>query len=177
MRRSTLKKSVAFLAGVGLLWLAGSGAAFAQKIAYVDATKVVENSPQYESVRKTLEEEFSKRDKELMSKQKQLSQLEETLAKESGTASASESQRLEQDIRSRRRELAHAKDEFREDFNMRRNEALNKLRKQVQEVVREIGQQEGIDMIFSDGVVWASKGADISDKVLQRLKETYRPGK
>jgi len=172
-----LKKSIAFLAGIGLLWLSGSGVALAQKVAYVDATKVVENSPQYEAVRKSLEEEFSRRDKELMSKQKQLSQLEETLTKQSGTASASEVSRLEQDVRSRRRELAHAKDEFREDFNMRRNEALNKLRKQVQEVVREIGQQEGIDMIFSDGVVWASKSADISDAVLQRLKETYRPGK
>jgi outer membrane protein len=165
-----LKKTVLALMMGGLLGLGLSGPALAQKIAFVDATKVVENSPQYEGVRKALETEFTKRDQDLVERQKALRKMEERLSRDGDVMSPDEQRRLEADIRTERRELARAQDIFREDFNLRRNEEFNKLRRVVQEVVRDIGKEEGIDLILSDGVVYFSKEVDISDKVLQRLK-------
>ena len=159
----------AALIGVGMIL---AGAAHAGKIGYVDATKVVEQSPQYEAARKALETEFTKRDKDLVDQQAQLKKLEEKLVRDADVMRADESRRLETEVRSRRRQLENAKDEFREDFNLRRNEEFNKLRRQVQEVIRELGKEQGIDIIFSDGVVYASKEVDISDIVLERLKTT-----
>ena len=74
------------------------------------------------------------------------------------------------DILSRRRKLKALQDEFREDLTLRQNEEFNKLRRQVSEVVQEVGKSEDIDLILSDGVAYHSKRIDISDKVLDRLR-------
>lgn len=143
------------------------------KIGFVDATKVFEKSPQYDAARKSLETEFTRRDSDLIAQRKQLKKLEEKLSRDGAVMSESEVKRLERDIVSRRRKHKNAQDEFREDFNLRRNEEFNKLRRQVAEIVRQVGKDEGLDMVFSDGVVFASKRVNISGKVLQRLKERF----
>ncbi len=163
-----------FLVWPLVAWLVLAGSVQAQSAAFVDATKVVENSPQYEAVRQSLETEFTARDQDLVAKQRQLSKLEEKLLRDGDVMSPEELQRLEQDIRTRRRKLSHDKEIFREDFNLRRNDEFNKLRRQVAEVVREVGREEGIDLILSEGVVYASKKVDISDKVLDRLEAKFK---
>jgi len=165
-----LKKSVLAMMTAAILGLGMSAPVLAQKLAFVDATKVVENSPQYEAVRKALETEFTKRDQDLVERQKALRKLEEKLSRDGEVMGPEEQRKLENQIRGDRRDLARDQDSFREDFNLRRNEEFNKLRRVVQEVVRDIGKEEGIDLILSDGVVYFSKDVDISDKVLQRLK-------
>ncbi len=169
-----MKKRTILLTAVCLLGISGISSAQAEKIGFVDATKVVEHSPQYAAARKALETEFTRRDKDLVGKQKQLKQLEEKLVRDSAVMSTSELKRLEQDIRSRRRALNHAKDEFREDFNLRRNEEFNKLRRQVAEVVIEVGKNNNLDIILSEGVIYASERVDISKKVLERLEQSFK---
>jgi len=174
--RMVLNKSSSFHVWVVSWLLLFSAAVSAQEghaLGYVDATKVFEQSPQYEAARKALETEFARRDNDMVAQQKQLKQLQEKMQQDGAVMSDSEAKRLERDIVSRRRKLKSAQDAFREDFNLRRNEEFNKLRRQVSEVVQEVGKEDGIDMIFSDGVVYASKRVDISDKVLERLKEKF----
>ena len=145
-----------------------------QKVAYVDADKVVKNSPQFEEVVRDLEQEFTRRKDELRSKRAQLKDLEDKLNREGPVLSGSEVRQIEQDIRALKRKLKHAVEELDEDMSLRRNESLNRLLKQVQEVIREIGREESIDLIFSTGVAYFSEQVEISDKVLSRLKEKYK---
>lgn len=160
---------------VGLLGLAGSASAAENfKIAVVNANKVVEQSPQYDAVRKALKTEFERRMSDLIAKGKQLKKLEEKFARDGAVMSSAEVKRLEQDIRSRSRKLKNAQDEYKEDSTLRRNEEVNKLLRKVAEVVGQVGEEEGIDVILSDGIVYVSKRADISNKVLERLKELYK---
>jgi outer membrane protein len=154
--------------------LAGKAMAESYKIAYVDATKVFEESPQYEAARNSLKNEFTRRENEILAKQKQLKQLEDELSRDSAVLAEGEIARLERDIISRRRKLKAMQDEFREDLTLRQNEEFNKLRRQVTEVVKEVGKSENIDVILSDGVAYHSKRIDISDLVLQRLKDRSR---
>jgi len=152
------------------LGLCGVAGAESYKVGYVDATKVFEESPQYEAARESLKAEFTRRENEILAKQKQLKKLEDELARDSAVLGESEAQRLERDILSRRRKLKAQQDEFREDLTLRQNEEFNKLRRQVSEVVQEVGKRENIDLILSDGVAYHSKRIDISDMVLDRLK-------
>jgi outer membrane protein len=147
------------------------------RIGVVDATEVAKRSPQYEGVLKSLEREFKRRNQDLLSKQRQVKKLEEKLNRDGAIMSAAEVKRLEQDIRSRRRKLKATSDEYREDLNLRRNEELNKLSQIVTEVVHQIGKEQKIDVIISVGVVYASKRADLTNKVLQHLKEKYKSSK
>jgi outer membrane protein len=156
---------------VALALLAGNVAAETYQIGFVNATKVFEESQQYKEAKDRLQSEFSRREKDLLSSQKQLKQLEEKLQRDGSVMSESEVKRLERDILSRRRKLKNSQTEFREDLNLRQNEEFKKLRTQIREVIQEVGKSEGIDLIVSDGVVYYSKKIDISDLVLDKLKE------
>jgi len=153
---------------------------FAQTIAYVDATLVVEKSPQFEAARKSLEVEFVSRNEDLLQQQKKLTDLESQLhaleekSRTEAGISITEIRRVEIKIRSHRRNLNASKTEFREDFGLRRTEEFNKLRRQVREVVQEVGKEQKIDLILSDGVVYVDKGSNISNKVLERLIEKFK---
>jgi outer membrane protein len=171
----SLRKAVAGFSALVLVWgLCGQAMAQEFKIGYVDATKVFEESPQYEAARDALKAEFTRRENEILAKQRQLKKLEDEFARDSAVMSESEIRRLERDILSRRRKLKAAQDEFREDLTIRQNEEFNKLRRQVSEVVQDVGKRENIDLILSDGVAYHSKRVDISDMVLERLKAQAR---
>lgn len=167
-------KKIALLIVV-LMSVALTGAAAAEiRIGVVDANKIVEKSPQYAAVRKSLENEFKRRNQDLVAKQKRLKTLEEKLARDGAVMSAAEVKRLEKDIRTRRRKLKAASDEYREDLNLRRNEEFNKLLRQVSEVVHQLAKDEKIDLILSEGVVYASDKINLTEKVLKRLKTQYK---
>ncbi|MCP3867488.1 MAG: OmpH family outer membrane protein [Gammaproteobacteria bacterium] len=157
-----------------MLVYVGSLSAADIRIGVVDATKIIEQSPQYDRVRKSLDAEFKRRQKDLVAKQKQLKKLEDKLARDGSVMSASEIQRTEKDIRSRRRKIKSMSDEFREDFNIRRNEETNKLLRKVEEVIHQIGEQEKIDVILSEGVVYASDRVNLTEKVLRKLRQQRR---
>ncbi|MES9992609.1 MAG: OmpH family outer membrane protein [Candidatus Thiodiazotropha sp.] len=141
------------------------------RIAFVNATRVFEESPQYQAAREQLRTEFSGREKALLSEQKQLKQLETMLQRDGSMMSESEIKHLEADILNRGRKLKNAQNEFRDDLNLRQNEEFKKLRQQIRQVIWEIGKAESIDLILSDGVVYYSKKIDISDLVLEKLKD------
>ncbi|MES9967005.1 MAG: OmpH family outer membrane protein [Sedimenticola sp.] len=140
------------------------------RIGVVNPNKLVEKSPQYDQVRKELEGEFKRRNEDLIAKQKQLKKLEDKLSRDSAVMSASEVKRLEQDIRSRKRQLKNTRDEYREDLNLRRSEELNKLLRYVTEVVNQVAAEEKLDLVLSQGIVYASNRVDLTNRVLDRLK-------
>jgi outer membrane protein len=154
-----------------LFFMSGTLLAEDYRIAFVNATQVFEESPQYKEARDRLQTEFSRREKELLSEQKQLKQLEEKLQRDGSVMSESEAKRLERDILNRSRKLKNSQTEFREDLNLRQNEEFKKLRQQVREVIQEVGKAEKIDLIVSDGVVYYSKKIDITDLVLEKLRQ------
>jgi outer membrane protein len=141
------------------------------RIAFVNPAKVFKESPQYQKATQRLQTEFSRREKDLLASQKQLKQLEEKLQRDGTVMSESELKRLERDILSRSRKLKNAQTEFREDLTLRQNEEFKKLRQQVREVIQEVGKSEKFDLIMSDGVAYFSKKIDISDKVLEKLRQ------
>lgn len=165
-----MKKSVIF-AALMLLMVAGIGTAQALNIVVVNLAKAVEQSPQYQATQKALEAEYERQTKGLVADQKKIKQLEDKLEKNRDVMSAAEAKRQEQDIRSRRRKLNYDLQEAKDDFNMRAGEERRKLVRQIMEVVREVGKAEKIDIILADGVVYASEAMDITDKVIQRLKD------
>lgn len=169
-----MRRSIALLAVLmGTLFYSAQGAA-ETKVGYLDVSRVTEESPQYVSARKSLQKELDRRESDLRSKATKLKKLEEKLQRDAKVMSESELKRLERDIMSRQRKLKNARDEYRDELTLRQNEERNKLLRQVAEVVRTIGKEEGFDLILTDGVAYASKRVDISDKVAKRLKKSFK---
>ena len=151
--------------------LAGAAPAAAEvKVGFVNVPKVLDQAPQARAADQRLEKEFGPRDSEILGMKRELVQLNEKLAKNSAVMSASERQRQEADMRQMWREIRRLEDEFREDVNLRRSQELGKLQRLVVEVIQTLAKAEKFDLIISDGVIYAGDKVDITDKVINRLK-------
>jgi outer membrane protein len=140
------------------------------KIGFVSIAKILSSSPQADAASKRLEKEFAPRKKGLDDAIKSLRKQEEKLAKDGAVMSESQRRNLENDIRNQARELKRTGDEFREDFNLRRNEELGKFQKQVLDVVNNVAKEEGFDLVINDqATLYVSQRVDVTDKVLSRL--------
>ena len=153
---------------LGVMLLAGSASAAELKIGYVNAVKVIEEAPQGEAALKKLEAEFAPRDKKIVDMQNRLKQLEQDLEKNALLLKDTEHRSREFEILTLKRDLSRATQEFREDYNLRRNEELAALQKIVQKTIAEIAKQENYDLIL-ESAVYAGPRADITDKILKRL--------
>ena len=153
---------------LGVVLLAGSASAAELKIGYVNAVKVIEEAPQGEAALKKLEAEFAPRDKKIVEMQNRLKQLEQDLEKNALLLKDTEHRSREFEIITLKRDLSRATQEFREDYNLRRNEELAALQKIVQKTIAEIAKQENYDLIL-ESAVYAGPRADITDKILKRL--------
>ena len=154
------------------------GASFAQaqtsKVAFVNIPKLLEKAPQAVAANKRLEKEFEPRNRSLLKLRKELRDLEDRLQREGVTMSESQLNRLEADIRNRKREISRTQDDYREDLNIRRNDELRKLQKRVYEAIVELAKKEKYDMVIGDGVIYASDSVDITDKVLNKLRQEFK---
>ncbi len=148
-----------------------------QKIAFVNQAKLLQKAPQAEAARSKLQKEFAKRDKALVNLQKKIQSSAEKLQKDAAILSSTELNKLKRKITMMRRDLGRDKAAFKEDLSIRQNEELVKLQKSVLQSIKTIAEQEKYDLIISEGVIYASKLIDVTDKILSQLKKQYRSGK
>ena len=77
---------------------------------------------------------------------------------------------MEQHLRDKLRDYKRDSDNFTEDFNMARNEALDRLQSDVYKAIVNVAEKEKYDLVLSESVLYASGRMDITNKVLLELK-------
>ncbi len=141
------------------------------KIGFVNMAELMEKSPQAEAARKGLETEFSNRDKKLTAVRHEVLKLEETLKNDGPIMNDKNRSELEKKILNRKREYNRQQDELREDFNIRRNEELGKLQKDVHEIIVIVAKAENYDLVVTQPVLYASERIDLTVRILQEMKK------
>jgi len=141
------------------------------KIGYVDTARLLEQAPQARSATSQLKEEFAPREDELRQIQKELKQMEDRLARDSAIMSDTERKKIGLDVLARKRAIRRKQDEFREDINFRRNEALGKLQQMIKQAIQDVGKKGHYDLILYDGIAFANPALDITSVVLDMLKK------
>ncbi len=169
-------KKINYLTLVTLFFIPGivtTATAEELKIGAVSAVRLLEQSPQADSARKLIEQEFAPRDKQLVSEQKKLKALEDRLEKDGAIMSESERKKLERDYINQKRDLKRSQDEFREDFNFRRNEEFAKIQKNIVEAIQQVAKDNNYDIVLSSEgtVIYASPKADMSNLVIEYLQK------
>ncbi len=166
--------SVATYAAWAILLIAlslapGAGVAGEIKIGYVNVVRVIEEAPQGVAALKKIEAEFGPRDKELVAMQNKIRALEDDLDKNGPAMKDVDRRTREREVLTLKRELKRSTQDFREDYNQRRNEELAALQQLVQKVILEIAKQEKYDLIIHESALYAGDRVDITEKVLKRL--------
>lgn len=157
------------IAAIALGALLPTAAVAELKVGYVNAVKVIEEAPQGEAALRKLEAEFSPRDKKLVAMQTRIKNLEEELEKNALLLKDPDRRAKEHEIVVLKRDLRRATQEFREDYNLRRNEELAALQKVVYKAIVEIAKQDNYDLVLHEGTIYASKKVDLTDKILKKL--------
>jgi outer membrane protein len=146
------------------------GAAQAQaKIGVVNVARLLQESPQAQAASSSLEGEFANRKRELQTLERDLKTREEKLTKDGATMAEAERRNQEKSLRDSQRDFARKQNEFMEDLNVRRNEALGQLQRTVLQEVQTYAKTAGLDLVVADAL-YASPSVDITQQVLSALQ-------
>ena len=154
--------------------VASVGVANAQtnlKIGVINVARLIEQAPQSESVTKKLQDEFGPRQRDLTAMQTRLRTQQETFQRDAPVMGEEERLNLERQIRDGQRELERTQSVYLEDLNLRRNEELGKLQRDVLLKAQEYARAQKFDLLLADqSVIFGSTAVDVTEAVLAVLK-------
>lgn len=138
------------------------------KIGFVSTERILRDAAPAKAAQQKLEQEFSRRDKELQEMAARLKSLGERLERDAAVSTEGDRQRRQREFAEVEKDYQRKQREFREDLNQRRNEELSQVIDKANRVIKQIAEQEKYDMILQEAV-FASPRIDITEKVLRAL--------
>lgn len=157
--------------GIAVALLACSSVAVAAadfKIGFVSTERVLRDSAAAKAAQTKLEQEFSKREREVEALGNQLRQASEKLEKDSPTLSENQRATRQRQLVELDRDFQRKRREFQEDLNQRRNEELQQVIERANRVIRQVAEAEKYDLILQEAV-YINPRHDITDKVINGL--------
>ncbi len=139
------------------------------KFGVVDMARLVEEYSGIKGVQNILQEEFAAKDEALRAlalEVKQAQDLTMEIDLTDGTRKEYERKLLNLD-----REYARLASEFRQDYNLRRNEELYKMQKEITDTILEYAEQNQYDLILESGMIYASDKLQLTDSILEVLRQ------
>ena len=162
------------LAGVLALCMGASVAlADASQIGFVDIPYLIDKAPQALEAEQRLEAEFAPRQAELERQRSQLNILSNQLLDVGADLSESERSQLDIQARSLERRIKRSEQDFREELNIQKNNEFKQVRVLVLEAIARFGKQNDYDLIVSDGVLFAAKRIDVTERILEGLVKDF----
>lgn len=160
-----------WITGLAAILLAGAAlqaSAQEARIAAVNSDRILRDSAPAKAAQAKLEQEFSKRDKDLQDMARRLKTMSDQLDKDGPTLSATDRAKRQRDLNQLDTDFQRKQREFREDLNQRRNEELAAILDRANRVIKQVAEQEKYDLIVQEAV-YVSPRIDITDKVLRVL--------
>jgi len=161
-------KYAAVLAAL-LLPLAGVQAQ-ESKVGFVSTERIFREAAPAKAAQAKIEQEFSRREKELQDMASRLKSMSDKLDKDAAVLSESDRIKRQRELADLDKDFQRKQREFREDLNQRRNEELAIVLERTNKVIKQIAETEKYDIVFQEAV-YASPRIDITDKVLKALNK------
>jgi outer membrane protein len=156
------------VAGVALVLAGPALAQDALRVGVVNLERILRESASAKAAQAKLEQEFSRRDKELQETAARVRQLSEKLERDGPVLAEGDRGRRQREIADLEREFQRRQREFREDLNQRRNEELASVLERANRIIKQLAEQEKYDLILQEAV-FASPRIDMTEKVLRAL--------
>ncbi|MDX1795318.1 MAG: OmpH family outer membrane protein [Hydrogenovibrio sp.] len=144
------------------------------KLGVVNVGLLLEKAPQATNASKNLEKEFGPQQAELTKLAKKLEKKQKEYQKNKLILSEAQKNASEREISLMTRDIQRKRNDIQELVNIRRNEELASLQKIVNQGIKEIGKQEGFDLILYEGIAYTNNRLDVTQKVLDYLKKEDR---
>lgn len=138
------------------------------KTAYINTQRITTESGPAKAAQAKLEQEFSRRQKDLADLQASLKSQGEKFERDAPTLTESQRVGRQKEFADTTRDLQRKQREFQEDLNGRRNEELQQVLDKANRAVKQVADSEKYDLVIQE-VVYSNTKHDITDKVLKLL--------
>ena len=158
------------LLALGCLWF-GMACVQAQafRIGFVNTDRIFREATMAKAAQAKLEQEFSKREKELTDLGNSVKGMVEKFEKEAPTLSESQRATRQKQLADQDRDFQRKRREFQEDLNARRNEELQLVIERANRIVKQVAETEKYDLVLQEPVVYVNPKHDITEKVIRAL--------
>jgi len=153
-------------AGMGLLAFAATAQDF--RIGFVNTDRIFREANLAKAAQTKLEQEFSRREKEVQGLAAQLKAASEKFERESPTLPDAQRTTRQRQLVEQDRDFQRKQREFQEDLNLRKNEELQSVLERANRVIKQVAEAEKYDLVIQEAV-YINPKHDITDKVLSGL--------
>jgi outer membrane protein len=138
------------------------------RVGFVNTDRIFREANSAKAAQVKLEQEFSRREKELNDLGTALKAASDKFEREAATLPETQRGQRQKQLIDQDREFQRKRREFQEDLNARKNEELQAVLDRANRVVRQVAEQEKYDLILQEAV-YINPKHDITDKVIRAL--------
>ena len=138
------------------------------RVGFVNTDRIFKEASTAKAAQTKLEQEFSKREKDLVDQGASIKAQADKLERELPTLSETQRATRQKQLVDLDRDFQRKRREFQEDLNARKNEELQVVLERANKVVKQVAEAEKYDLVLQD-VVYINPKHDITDKVIKAL--------
>lgn len=138
------------------------------RIGFVSTDRIFKETSTAKAAQVRLEQEFSKREKELVEQGSTLKSTVDKFEREAPTLPEGQRVARQRQLVDQDRDFQRKRREFQEDLNSRKNEELQQVLERANKVVKQVAEAEKYDMVLQEAV-YVNPKHDITDKVIKVL--------
>lgn len=153
---------------LGALSVGGLAQAQEFKAGFVNTDRIFREANTAKAAQAKLEQEFSRREKELIDMGNRLKTDTEKFERDAPTMAESQRASRQRQLVDQDRDFQRKRREFQEDLSARKNEELAQVLDRANKVVKQVAEAEKYDVILQEAV-YINPKHDITDKVIKAL--------
>lgn len=160
------------LAVLALALFTGTSYAAEMKIGVVDVRAVISNTPQRETIKVTLQNEFKDRGASLKALEDEINKMEEQRRNDAPTMSGQQMTDLIRNIEAKVADFKLKEKALQEDFKRRNEEEQRKLLILTKKAIDQVSAKEGLQLVLqAESAAFVDQKLDISNKVIALMSE------
>jgi outer membrane protein len=141
------------------------------RIGFINTDRIFKESTTAKQAQAKLEQEFSKREKDLVEAEKSFKTAVEKFEREAPTLSESQRLSRQKQLGEQDRDFQRKRREFQEELNARKNEEFQQVLERANRVIKQVAETEKYDLVLQEAV-YINPKHDITDKVLKVINAT-----
>jgi outer membrane protein len=138
------------------------------RVGFVNTDRVFREANSAKAAQAKLEQEFSRREKDLNDMGNTLKSASDKFEREAPTLSEGQRTQRQKQLIDQDREFQRKRREFQEDLTARKNEELQQVLERANRIVKQVAEQEKYDLVLQEAV-YINPKHDITDKVIKAL--------
>lgn len=138
------------------------------RIGFINTDRIFKEANTAKQAQAKLEQEFSKREKDLNDSGNALKTAVEKFEREAPTLSESQRVTRQKQLGEQDRDFQRKRREFQEELNARKNEEFQLVLERANRVIKQVAEAEKYDLVLQEAV-YINPKHDITDKVLKAI--------